>query len=194
MQPTSVSLLDRLRHATPDAPEWQRLHDLYLPVIRAWLSHVPGLHNEADDLSQEVLVVLFRELPSFERRRHGSFRAWLRQITVNRIRTFLRMRRKQPVAGLGPELDQILAQLEDANSAPARRWDEEHDRHVLQALLAIVQADFEPPTWHAFSRFALDGVPAADVARELAISVGQVVQAKFRVLKRLREEAKGLTG
>jgi hypothetical protein len=32
-------------------------------------------------------------------------------------------------------------------------------------------------------------LPAADVARELAMPEGAVVQAKFRVLKRLREEA-----
>jgi hypothetical protein len=56
------------------------------------------------------------------------------------------------------------------------------------------QPDFDPQTWLAFTRFALDGLSAADVARELAISVSKVVQAKFRVLKRLREEADGLTG
>lgn len=190
MQTTSVSLLERLRQAKPDAPEWRCLHDVYLPVIRGWLEHVPGLRDEADDLSQEVLVVLARELPTFERRRHGSFRAWLRQITVNRIRSYCKTRRQQP----GAAVDALLAQLEDSNSELARRWDEEHDRHILQALLGVVQADFEPATWHAFSRFALDGVPAADVARELGVSVGKVVQAKFRVLKRLREEAAGLTG
>ncbi len=88
MHTTSLSLLDRLRQAKPDAAEWRRLHDVYLPVIRSWLARVPGLHDEAQDLSQDVLVVLFRELPSFERQRNGSFRAWLRQITVNRIRSF----------------------------------------------------------------------------------------------------------
>jgi RNA polymerase sigma-70 factor, ECF subfamily len=51
-----------------------------------------------------------------------------------------------------------------------------------------VRPDFEPNTWQAFTRFAQDGLPAADVARELAMSETAIVQAKFRVLKRSREE------
>jgi RNA polymerase sigma-70 factor, ECF subfamily len=108
MNTTSLGLLDRLKHARPDASEWHRLHDLYLPLIRSWLSSVPGLRDEADDLAQEVLLVLFRELPSFERRRDGAFRAWLRQITVNRIRAFCKTRWKQPLAGAGQEADRLL--------------------------------------------------------------------------------------
>lgn len=52
-----------------------------------------------------------------------------------------------------------------------------------------VQPDFAPATWLAFTRFALDGQPAARVAEELVLSESAVVQAKSRVLKRLREEA-----
>ena len=189
MSSTPLSLLDRLRTAKPDAAEWRRLHDLYLPVIRHWLSRVPALRDEAEDLAQEILVVLFRELPTFERRRHGSFRAWLRQVTVNRVRACCKARRKQPLAGLGPEVDAMLNQLEDPASDQARQWDQDHDRHVFQKLLATVQADFEPATWQAFTRFGVDGTPAARVALELGMSESAVMQAKFRVLKRLREEA-----
>jgi RNA polymerase sigma-70 factor (ECF subfamily) len=71
----------------------------------------------------------------------------------------------------------------------ARQWDEEHDQHVIRSLLAAVRPDFEPSTWQAFEGFAINGMPAAEVAREMGISKGAVVQAKFRVLKRLREEA-----
>src|SRR5262249_50209725 len=166
-----------------------RLQEFYLPLVRHWLSGVPGLRDEADDLAQEVLLVLVRELPAFERRRHGSFRAWLRQITVNRVRAYGNDRRKRPLAGLGEEGERPLARLEDSNSDLARQWDRDHDRHVLQKLLAVVQPDFEPRTWQAFTRFALDGLAVADVARELALSESAVVQAKFRVVKRLREEA-----
>jgi RNA polymerase sigma-70 factor (ECF subfamily) len=75
VNPTSLSLLERLRTAAAGASDWQRLHDLYLPLIRSWLRRVPGVGDEADDLAQEVLVVLVRELPSFERGRVGAFRA-----------------------------------------------------------------------------------------------------------------------
>jgi RNA polymerase sigma-70 factor (ECF subfamily) len=192
MNTTSLGLLERLKHATPDALEWRRLRDIYLPMIRHWLSRLPNLHDEVDDLAQEVLVVLFRELPSFERRRDGSFRAWLRQITVNRIRAFCKTRRKQPLAMGGPETDQLLAQLADPTSDLARQWDQDHDKHVFQKLLAIVEGDFAPITWQAFTRFALEDRPAAQVAGELGVTESAVVQAKFRILKRLREEAGGL--
>ena len=189
MNTTSLGLLERLKHAKPNASEWRRLRDIYSPMIRHWLSRLPNLHHEVDDLTQEVLVVVFRELPSFERRRDGSFRAWLRQITVNRMGAFCKTRRKQPLAMGGPETDQLLAQLADPTSDLARQWDQDHDRHVFQKLLAIVEGDFEPSTWQAFTRFAVEGRPAAQVAGELGLTESAVVQAKHRVLKRLREEA-----
>jgi RNA polymerase sigma-70 factor (ECF subfamily) len=189
MDTTSLSLLERLKHAKPDASEWRRLRDIYLPMIRHWLSRLPNLDHEVDDLTQEVLVVLFRELPSFERRRDGSFRAWLRQITVNRMFAYWKTRRKQPLAMGGPETDEFLAQLADPTSDLARQWDQDHDRHVFQKLLAVVEGDFEPGTWQAFTRFAVEGRPAAQVAGELGVTESAVVQAKFRVLRRLREEA-----
>jgi RNA polymerase sigma-70 factor (ECF subfamily) len=48
---------------------------------------------------------------------------------------------------------------------------------------------FAPATWEAFRRFALEGIPAAQVAAELGLTVNAVTLAKSRVLKRLRKEA-----
>ena len=79
--------------------------------------------------------------------------------------------------------------LADPASELAREWDQEHDRHVFQKLLAVVQCDFSAATWEAFRRFALDGLPAAEVSSQLNLSVNAVIQAKSRVLKRLRAEA-----
>jgi RNA polymerase sigma-70 factor (ECF subfamily) len=89
----------------------------------------------------------------------------------------------------GPETDQLLNQLADPTSELSRQWDQDHDRHVFQKLLAIVERDFEPGTWQAFTRFAVEGRPAAEVAGELGVTESAVVQTKFRILKRLREEA-----
>src|SRR6516225_7935240 len=139
MNTTSLGLLERLKQAKPDASEWRRLRDIYAPMIRHWLSRLPNLHDEVEDLAQEVLVVLVRELPSFERRRDGSFRAWLRQITLNRIRAFQKSRRKRPLAGAGEPIDQLLTQLHDPTSDLARQWNSDHDQHVFQKLLAAVQ-------------------------------------------------------
>jgi RNA polymerase sigma-70 factor, ECF subfamily len=189
MNTTSLGLLNRLKRAQPGAVEWRRFQDMYLPLVRSWLFRVPGIGDEADDLAQEVMVVLMRELANFVRIRDGSFRAWLRQITVNRIRAFSKTRRRQPLVGLGRESDQLLDQLEDPASDLAQQWDRDHDKHVFQKLQASVQPDFEPKTWEAFVLFALEERPAAEVSDKLGISEGAVIQAKFRILKRLREEA-----
>lgn len=186
--PTSVSLLDRLKAARPDASDWGRLQGIYLPLIRRWLARVPGLGDEADDLSQEVFLVVLRELPRFERRREGSFRAWLRRVTVNRARVHWRRRRRRPAVGLDPALG-FLDRLEAPDGDLAREWDRDHDRHVFERLLAIVQPDFQPTTWEAFRKFALEGVPAARVGEEFGLTENAVLQAKSRILKRLRAEA-----
>jgi RNA polymerase sigma-70 factor (ECF subfamily) len=188
MNPTSLSLLDRLKVARPDASDWKRLNGIYLPLIQRWLGRVPGLGDESADLAQEVLIVVFREVPRFARQREGSFRAWLRRVTVNRIRNYRRKRHRRPAVGLDPA-DSFLERLSDPNDDLAREWDRDHDKHVVQELLAIVQPDFNPTTWEAFQRFGVDGVPAGRVDEELGLSDNAVILAKSRVLKRLREEA-----
>ncbi len=187
MLKTSVSLLERLQKR-PAAQDWQRLTDLYRPLIRRWLRHDPALRDEADDLVQEVLAVLVRELPRFERRREGSFRCWLRAITHHRLQAYWRSRRRRPQAA--PHA--LLAQLADPHSELCRRWDEEHDRHVFRRLLELLEPEFEPATWRAFRGVVLDGRTAAEVAAELGTTVNAVLIAKARILKRLREEGRGL--
>jgi RNA polymerase sigma-70 factor (ECF subfamily) len=188
MNSTSVSLLDRLKAARPDASDWNRLQGIYLPLITRWLGRVPGLGVEADDLAQEVFIVVIRELPRFDRQREGSFRAWLRQVTVNRVRTHRKRSHKRATVRLDPA-EAFLESLADPNGDLAREWDLDHDRHVFQKLLAIVQPDFTATTWEAFRRFVVNNVPAARAAEELGLSVNAVLQAKSRILKRLREEA-----
>ncbi len=116
---TSVSLLERLKVARPDASDWNRLHGVYQPLIQSWVSRVPGLGEESIDLAQEVLIVVFREVPRFDRRHEGSFRAWLRQVTINRVRHYCRERRRRPTVGTDAA-NKFLEQLSDpSNALPA---------------------------------------------------------------------------
>jgi RNA polymerase sigma-70 factor (ECF subfamily) len=181
-------LLDRLRLAQPDASDWNRVQRIYLPLIERWLSRVPGLGDESADLAQEVLVVVFREVPHFSRRREGSFRAWLRQVAVNKARNYRRKRERRPAVGLD-QADGFLKRLSDPNDDLVREWDRDHDAHVVQKVLAVVQPDFTSTTWQAFRRFGVENVPAKKVAEELGISENAAILARSRVLKRLREEA-----
>jgi RNA polymerase sigma factor (sigma-70 family) len=187
--PTSHSLLDRARHQG-DADAWQRLAEVYVPLIRRWLRPYMLQPADTDDLIQEVLTTLTRELPRFEDRgQKGAFRAWLRLITVHRLRAYWQSRQARPqLYGDGD----ILDQLEDPQSALSRAWDEEHDRHVARALLDSIRLEFTLPTWQAFEATVRDRRPAAEVAAELGLSVNAVLLAKSRVLRRLRQKAEGL--
>jgi RNA polymerase sigma-70 factor (ECF subfamily) len=186
---TSLSLLERLKRQPSDS-DWERFHDIYRPLIRGWLARVPDLRAEVEDLTHETMVIVFRELGGFERQREGSFRAWLRRITVYRVRGYWRTRAKQPRVGLdGSAMETFLGQLEDPSSDLAAQWDRDHDRHVFDQLLGQVRTDFSERSWEAFRRFAIEDRPAAVVAAELGMTVNAVLLVKSRVLKRLREEA-----
>ena len=59
---------------------------------------------------------------------------------------------------------------------------------LIRSAITGVQAQFEPATWKAFWRTAVDDQPAPEVGQELGMSAGAVRVAKCRVLQRLREE------
>jgi RNA polymerase sigma-70 factor (ECF subfamily) len=190
---TSASFLDRLRQQ-PDEASWKRLVDLYTPLLRSWLRRNRVPSADVEDLVQDVLQVLVRELPRFHYDpERGSFRGWLRTITINRLRMFWRAQKTQPLAGGDSALERKVAELEDPHSALSQLWDREHDRHVTQRLLELIEPEFEQATWHAFRRLVLDGVKPAAVAAELGVSLNTVYLAKYRVLHRLRREIQGLT-
>src|SRR5262245_51291487 len=113
---TSATLLDRLRQGA-DQAAWQRLHDFYAPLIRGWLRRYEVLHHDLDDVVQEVLTVVHRKMPQFERERTGSFRSWLRHITVNCVRQTWRSRRGEPLAPADSAFWETLNQLEDPHSS-----------------------------------------------------------------------------
>jgi RNA polymerase sigma-70 factor, ECF subfamily len=191
MNETNLSLLGRA--TAGDEAAWRRIVTLYQPLISGWLQR-HGVHpQEAADLTQEVLVVVVKELRGFTHAGHpGSFRGWLRAITVNRARAFLRdgKWREQGVGGDG--VFQAIGQLEDPASPLAREWDAEHDAQVVRQILALVETDFEPTTVHIFRRLVLDEARAPQVAAEVGMDVAAVYGAKSRVLQRIRQEAAGL--
>jgi RNA polymerase sigma-70 factor (ECF subfamily) len=188
---TSVSMLERLAGAPTD-DDWRRLDELYRPLLRGWVARVGVPTSDVDDLVQDVLVVVVREVAGFERRRKGAFRAWLRNIMANQVKNHFRRKKYQPTATGGSDFQGVLDELASPESALSKLWDREHDRHVAAALMQRVQADFEPATWQAFQRHALEGEPAAQVAKALNLSLNSVLLAKSRAIKRMRQELAGL--
>lgn len=190
MPETSCSLLERLRNGDDDQA-WQRLVDLYTPLIQGWLGRYALPVADVEDLTQEVMTALVREMPEFRRQRTGSFRLWLKTITINRLRGFWRGRDNRPSPTGGSDFLKLLEELEDPASQLSGQWDREHDRHVAQRLLLLIEPDFEPATWQAFRRQVVDGERAAVAAAELGISVNAALLAKSRVLRRFRQEIAG---
>jgi RNA polymerase sigma-70 factor (ECF subfamily) len=183
----------RLKQSDASPKAWQRFDGIYRTHIEKWIRQAGVPSDDVEDLTQNVLLVVNRELAQFDHRGAGAFRSWLKAITVNRLRAFWKERKRRlPRIRRADESEQFLAQLEDPNSDLSKQWNEDHEKHVLHKLLAIVRPDFEETTWNAFQRFALDGLPAAQVAGEIGMSLNAVLLAKSRIMKRLREEADGL--
>lgn len=188
---TSASLLERLR-TSPEQADWNLLVELYTPLIRGWLRRYSASNQDADDVVQEVLSVVVRKLPFFERERTGSFRSWLRTISVNCLRDSWKAKKFRPSAAGGSDFQNVLEQMADPASELAQRWNDEHDRHVLQSLLEQIRPKLKDEIWLAFKRLTIDGASAAEVAGELGTTTNAVYIAKSRVMSQLRELGRGL--
>ena len=68
LEPTSLSLIDRLRWLAPRTTTGSGSRASTCRSSSGGFGAVPGLAAEADDLAQEVFVVVIRELARFERR------------------------------------------------------------------------------------------------------------------------------
>src|SRR5262245_18713175 len=142
MSQTSDSLIKRLQ-LQPDETSWQRLVDLYTPLIRGWLRRYEVAEADAEDVTQGVMAVVVSDLPGFEHnRRAGAFRSWLRIITVNRLRAAWRARDACPQASGASEFEKMLDQLEDPASDLSKLWDRKHDQHVARRLMQLVEPQF----------------------------------------------------
>src|SRR5258708_25385332 len=146
MAETSFSLLNRLCRR-PDPDSWRGLADLYTPLIHGWLRRHAVAPADADDLTQEVMTVVVRELPQFRHnQQRGAFRNWLRTITAHRLRDLWRSRQARPLATGDSDFVKMLDELEDPHSDLSRLWDQQHDQHVARRLMELVQPQFQPAT------------------------------------------------
>lgn len=181
MTQTPASLLERLRQpGQPDA--WRQFVRLYTPLLDAWARAAGASDSDAADLVQDVFVVLLQTLPSFAYDQHKSFRGWLRTVTLNKWRDHQKRRRPLLAEAPEPAQDDPLTQL----------WEREYHQHLAGRALELMQAEFQTTTWRACWLSVVEGRPAAEVATELGLSENAVWLARSRVLRRLRQELRGL--
>jgi hypothetical protein len=82
MNPPIVTLLDRLR-SYPSREEWERFVALYGALLHFWAQRLRPV-QDADDLVQDVLILIMEKLPTFGGVTDRSFLAWLKRLLLNR--------------------------------------------------------------------------------------------------------------
>ena len=85
----SSSLLGRVKIQDPQA--WERLAELYGPVVYRWCRKSGLKAEDAVDVVQEVFRAVMTHVAEFRRECPAdSFGAWLRTITRNKVRDLFR--------------------------------------------------------------------------------------------------------
>ena len=194
---TSPSLL--VRATAGEAAAWQRMVQIYGPLVYSWARRTGLQPQDAADVTQETFAAVSTRLPAYDAERRGAtFRGWLWTITRNKAADLVRKCRSQPGArGGSTNLANLNAVYEDSsgsvgvspNSPSERAMDQQE---IIRRALAILRSSFEPTTWQAFWRTVIDGCTPDEVAAELALSRWAVYKARSRVLQRLRSELDGL--
>jgi RNA polymerase sigma-70 factor, ECF subfamily len=177
---TSLSLLMKTKGGDPLA--WQRFVYLYTPLVVRWCRRAGVVGADADDIAQEVFVTVLDRLGGFAHGAEpGSFRGWLKVITRHKLGDYIRRSRSRPQTA-----EIVLEHLSRGEDAVEEIGAE---RKLLAArALELLRTDFTEQTWRAFWRVVVDDRPVAEVARELGVSGNAVYMAKYRVLRRLRDE------
>lgn len=188
---TSPTLLGRLRLNPGDQQAWSDFVDRYGRKIYGWI-RARGLQEaDAQDVTQNVLVELARQMGAFEYRRTGSFRSWLCTIAYRAWCDFLKARNRAGGAPLG---DNVLSQLAgpDVAEEMMKHLEEECERELMEEAMVRVRLRVHPPTWQSFVMTALEGKSGAEVAAALNLKVGTVWVNRSKVTKMIQEEIQRL--
>ncbi|MBC8871767.1 MAG: sigma-70 family RNA polymerase sigma factor [Planctomycetes bacterium] len=184
---TSRSLIRRAQQEDPSA--WERLSELYTPLVYGWARRAGLQTCDAADVVQEVFRSVFTRVVDFRKDRDtDSFRGWLWTITRNKLRDHFRRGRARPQAIGGSTVQARVAAVPDQEWDAAEPPGEDSELELVHRALDLIRIEFESQTWQAFWMVAAEGRTSSDVAEELGISPGAVRQAKYRVLSRLRQE------
>jgi RNA polymerase sigma-70 factor (ECF subfamily) len=186
-QATSLTLLQRAQARQPAA--WERLVDLYAPLVLHWCRRSGLVAADAADVFQEVFRSVAEHLSEFRRDRPGdSFRGWLRMITRNKVLDHFRRQQRQPAASGGSDAQRLLLEVPDAGSEESDPTENDLLTRQLHQALELIRPEVEERTWTSFWMVQMDNREPRDVAAELGMTAAAVRKARYRVLERLREE------
>jgi RNA polymerase sigma-70 factor (ECF subfamily) len=164
----------------------QVYHD-YAPRVYNVARRMVRTDADAEDVTQDVLLQVVRKLPSF--RGEAAFPTWLHRITVN---TALSHRRKCAVREenrTSDPFDIVLAEEE----APPRGWNgasgpeaqvlRHEAKHLIERAIARLPSLYR----NVFLLADVEGLPNAEIAEALGLSVPAIKSRLHRARQLLRE-------
>ena len=163
------------RKLAPFEPRAADLRPKFAPVYESYFSFVwrsarrLGVHEaQADDVVQEIFVVVHRQLAAFEGR--SSIKTWLFGITLNVVRAHRRSLRTRPPHALspGPEVDPET--LTDATGGPHEAVLKAEAAKLLDRILDGLDDDKRA----VFILAELEQLSAPEIASALEIPMNTV--------------------
>jgi RNA polymerase sigma factor (sigma-70 family) len=166
---------------TPARPEWNL--PTWEDIVRTHSARVyrlayrlTGNPHDAEDLTQEVFVRVFRSLSSYT---PGTFEGWLHRITTNLFLDSARRKQRIRFEGLA---DDMAHRLPGSEPTPAQAFDDAHlDGDVQAALKAL------PPEYRAAVVLCdIEGFSYEEIAATLGVKLGTVRSRIHRGRAQLR--------
>ena len=161
---------------------FEELFKLHHRRVYAVCLRMTGNAAQAEDLSQEVFVQVFRKLDTF--RGESTFTTWLHRLTVNHVLMHFRKRgvRLEQTTEDGEAPIQIVKGTENPNAMPVV------DRIALDKAIAQL-----PPGYKTvFTLHDIEGHEHEEIARMLGCSVGtsksQLHKARMKLRGLLRQQ------
>jgi RNA polymerase sigma factor (sigma-70 family) len=178
---TSQPVTSQPKPAQPETAEWtpptweELVRDHGARVYRL-AYRLTGNPHDAEDLTQDVFVRVFRSLHRFQ---PGTFEGWLHRITTNLFLDGARRRQKIRFDGLGEGSDERLPSAWPNPSEQLADADLDHD--VAAALSAL------PPEFRAAVVLCdIEGLSYEEISEVLDIKIGTVRSRIHRGRAQLR--------
>jgi RNA polymerase sigma factor (sigma-70 family) len=173
-------LVEEARPAQADAewtpPSWEDVVRDHSARVYRLAYRLTGNSHDAEDLTQEVFVRVFRSLSSYT---PGTFEGWLHRITTNLFLDMARRKQRIRFEGLGEE---TAARLGDGGPSPAQAFDERHLDGDIQAALKALAPEYRA----AVILCDIEGLSYEEIAATLGIKLGTVRSRIHRGRAQLR--------
>jgi RNA polymerase sigma factor (sigma-70 family) len=157
-------------------PSWDEVVREHSGRVYRLAYRLTGNQHDAEDLTQEVFVRVFRSLSNYT---PGTFEGWLHRITTNLFLDMVRRRQRIRFEGLADEAAQRLAGREPT---PAQVYDDRNfDPDVQRALDSLA-----PEYRAAVVLCDIEGLSYEEIAATLGVKLGTVRSRIHRGRAQLR--------